>query len=63
MHDFTLDENTGYAGVPPVTAIRYTGDYRAGSPVAQSAYNTVYVELNADFSVERYPLFIQHVSL
>ena len=40
MHDFTLDENTGYAGVPPVTAIRYTGDYRAGSPVAQGAYNT-----------------------
>jgi hypothetical protein len=42
MHDFTLDENTGYAGVPPVTAIRYTGDYRAGSPVAQGAFNTVF---------------------
>lgn len=40
MHDFTLDENTGYAGVPPVTAIRYTGDYRAGSPVAQGDFNT-----------------------
>ena len=39
-HDLTLDETTGWEGVPPVSAIRYMGDHRAGSPVRQGHYQT-----------------------
>ena len=38
--DPTLDETTGYAGVPPVSALRYMGDFTAGSPVEQGDYQT-----------------------
>ena len=38
--DPTLDRTTGWAGVEPVTAIRYMGDHRAGSPVRQGDYQT-----------------------
>ena len=39
-HDPTLDETTGWEGVPPISAVRYMGDYRAGSPVPQGDYQT-----------------------
>lgn len=41
-HDWTLDRTTGWKGVEPISAIRYMGDYRAGSPVEQD-------EANVDF--------------
>ena len=40
QHDLTLDETTGWEGVPPISAIRYMGDHRAGSPVPQGDYQT-----------------------
>ena len=39
-HDLTLDETTGWEGVPPISAVRYMGDHRAGSPVPQGDYQT-----------------------
>lgn len=38
-HDLTLDRTTGWKGVEPISAIRYMGDYRAGSPVEQDERN------------------------
>ena len=38
--DLTLDYRTGWKGVEPVTAMRYQGDFPAGSPVSQGHYNT-----------------------
>lgn len=38
--DLTLDYRTGWKGVEPVRAIRYQGDFAAGSPVSQGHYNT-----------------------
>ena len=40
--DLTLDYRTGWKGVEPVTAIRYQGDFPAGSPVSQGHYNTTF---------------------
>jgi hypothetical protein len=40
QHDTSLDETTGWEGVDPISAIRYMGDYRAGSPVPQGDYQT-----------------------
>ena len=40
--DLTLDYRTGWKGVEPVRAIRYQGDFPAGSPVSQGHYNTTF---------------------
>ena len=37
--DPQLDYRTGWEGVEPVTAIRYMGDYEAGTPVEQDDMN------------------------